>query len=319
MACFSPLKGYRDPCTGGWTSKRQTNSKGAADNMEVACGCCLGCRIDHGKEWTARNLHEQLQHKASCFLTLTYRDPWACTDEQFRKGYFKPQDGSLNKEHVKKFLKRLRKKIHPIKIRYYHCGEYGEKLERPHYHMLLYGFDFPDKIFFNDQNGYDLFVSKLLEDTWKYGFCTIGALTFETAAYTCSYAVKKITGERAHHHYMRFDTEFGGAPYWLYPEYATMSRKPGIGAQFAEKYYRDMRRGTVPLPFDKKKFGKIPRFYDQIHELKDPEGFKELKERRKEFKEEHPEMFDAETLERKYQYHKELYVRRSRNYEKVSV
>jgi hypothetical protein len=34
-------------------------------------------------------------------------------------------------------MKRLRKKISPLKIRFFHCGEYGDKTRRPHYFPLM--------------------------------------------------------------------------------------------------------------------------------------------------------------------------------------
>jgi hypothetical protein len=38
-----------------------------------------------------------------------------------------PEDGSLNVVHFQKFMKRLRDRIKPLKIRFFHCGEYGDK------------------------------------------------------------------------------------------------------------------------------------------------------------------------------------------------
>jgi hypothetical protein len=49
-------------------------------------------------------------HIFNSFITLTY-DP----DHL-------PKDGSLNVVHFQKFMKRLRKKISPLKIRFFHCG-----------------------------------------------------------------------------------------------------------------------------------------------------------------------------------------------------
>jgi hypothetical protein len=50
-----------------------------------------------------------------------------------------PEDGSLNVAHFQKFMKRLRDRIKPLKIRFFHCGEYGDKTRRPHYHALIFG------------------------------------------------------------------------------------------------------------------------------------------------------------------------------------
>jgi hypothetical protein len=57
-----------------------------------------------------------------------------------------PADGSLDVSHFQKFMKRLRDRIKPLKIRFFHCGEYGDLTRRPHYHALIFGYDFPDGI-----------------------------------------------------------------------------------------------------------------------------------------------------------------------------
>jgi hypothetical protein len=59
-------------------------------------------------------------------------------------------------------MKRLRKKIQPLKIRFFHCGEYGDKTRRPHYHALIFGYGFPDKKIFKKQKSGDLFTSDML-------------------------------------------------------------------------------------------------------------------------------------------------------------
>ena len=96
--------------------------------MEVGCGQCLGCRLDRSRMWAMRIVHESTLHEldgGNCFVTLTYRDRLECSQEQLEKGYHVPDDWSLHKEHFQKFMKRLRKAFHPQKIRFFHCGEYG--------------------------------------------------------------------------------------------------------------------------------------------------------------------------------------------------
>lgn len=63
----------------------------------------------------------------SSFITLTYDDQHL------------PANQTLVKPHPQNFLKRLRKRLEPQKIRYYLVGEYGDTTQRPHYHAILFG------------------------------------------------------------------------------------------------------------------------------------------------------------------------------------
>lgn len=239
MPCFHPVQGWRAREINPDTGKRPIvfqRAKGFAD-LEVAlpCGRCIGCRIERSREWALRCVHEASLHEDNCFLTLTY------SDEHL------PSDGSLNVAHFQTFMKRLRKKVG--KVRYFHCGEYGEKENRPHYHALLFGVDFADKYLWQESNDNLLYRSETLEGLWKMGHSTIGAVTMQSAAYCARYALKKITGEKAPDHY--------GV---RKPEYCTMSRNPGIGAEYVKKWRSDI------FPCDHVEHEgalyKVPRFYE---------------------------------------------------------
>lgn len=174
-------------------------------------------------------------------------------------------------------MKRLRKRFGP-NIRYYHCGEYGEKLKRPHYHALLFGFDFPDKKPWRLIKGKLYYRSDALEQLWPFGFSSIGEANFQTAAYVARYVTKKIYGPKAREHYSRVDRVTGEITE-LVPEYTTMSRRPGIGYLFYEKYHSDIYpndfvvlRGRQMQP---------PRFYDKLYEQTSPEQYRQIKEKRK--------------------------------------
>ncbi|ACZ33198.1 conserved hypothetical protein [Chlamydia pneumoniae LPCoLN] len=95
----------------------------------MPCLKCRFCRTQHAKVWSYRCVHEASLYEKNCFLTLTYDDKHL------------PQYGSLVKLHLQLFLKRLRDRISPHKIRYFGCGEYGTKLQRPHYHLLIFNYD----------------------------------------------------------------------------------------------------------------------------------------------------------------------------------
>ena len=267
--------------------------------MEVACGQCLGCRLDHSRMWAARIVHESELWDHNCFITLTYRDKEQCTPEQLREGLYVPDDYSLNKVHFQKFMKRLRKSFSDRRIRYYHCGEYGDDNNRPHYHACLFNLDFPDKELFKDNQGNPLFTSELLEEIWGYGFCTIGQLTFESAAYCARYVLKKVSGPQSHDHYTRVHLETGEI-IQVQPEYTTMSRRPGIGKEWFDEYKDDLYPSDeVPVP-GSGVFKKVPRYYDAQMERSDPETLATVKDARKLFKDENKEEYTPERLMSRY-------------------
>ena len=64
-------------------------------------------------------------------------------------------------------MKRLRKKKGANQnqpIRYYQCGEYGDKFGRPHYHAILFNTNFRDREIIQGQKG--LTQSETLSKLW---------------------------------------------------------------------------------------------------------------------------------------------------------
>lgn len=261
MTCYHPLKGWRalHPNENG---KRPLifnfNHETCLPFSEttVPCGQCIGCRLDRSRIWAARCVNEASLHDRNCFITLTYAPE------------FLPKDGSLNVEDIQGFFKRLRRRIEPQPLRYFQCGEYGELLSRPHHHAILFGYDFHDKKLFQVRDGVRLYVSKMLSDLWPFGYSTIGDVTFESCAYVARYVTKKITGELAEEHYQG-----------LKPEYITMSRRPGIGREWLEKYLSDVYSEDALIIRDGIKM-KPPRYYDSIYDKIDPDAFSLIKRKR---------------------------------------
>lgn len=65
-------------------------------------------------------------------------------------------------------------------------------------------------------------------------------LTFESAAYAARYITKKISGPEADTHYNVIDLETGEVYSSKIPEFIDMSRRPGIGKPFYEKFKTDI-------------------------------------------------------------------------------
>jgi hypothetical protein len=219
-----------------------------------------------------RCLHEAQLHDDNCFITLTF------SPEEIAK---RENPYSLDVRDFQLFMKRLRKHFKSKKIRFYHCGEYGEKYGRPHYHAILFGIDFPDKVLHTVNNGNRLYVSETLQKLWPYGYSSIGDMTFESAAYVARYCMKKITGDAAEEHYAIIDSETGEYLGQKKPEYATMSRRPGIAAGWFDKYKGDVYPKDY-LTLNGKKM-RPPKFYDRYLEKLDPIEHEAIKDRRSVF------------------------------------
>lgn len=269
MPCYSPLKGYRAK-TPGPSGKHPivfNVNDGYADRpIEVSCGQCVGCRLERSRQWAVRCVHEASQHAENSFITLTYAPEYL------------PHMGTLVPRDFTLFMKKLRKKV-GTKIRYFHCGEYGDKEFRPHYHAIIFGYDFPDKALWRvTKDGHNLYMSKLLDETWGKGISVIGDVSFQSAAYTARYIMKKKTGPMAEEHYKRIDPETGEVSY-LVPEYVTMSRRPGVGKDWIDKYSSDAYPSDFVVLEGTKH--RIPRFYDQQLEEYDTELHQMIKRGRK--------------------------------------
>lgn len=243
MACFTPLKAYYAP-GGGVVFDSKV---GYGDRpLELACGQCIGCRAERARQWAIRCVHESQLHSANCFITLTYDNEHL------------PEDGGLDVRHWQLFAKRLRKAIGPF--RFFHCGEYGDATRRPHYHACIFGADFSSDRILLRENGFNsLYVSPLLTRTWGLGHCSVGALTYESAAYVARYVMKKATGPKAESEYLRVDADTGEC--WaVKPPYITMSRRPGIASAWFDKFVDDVYPEDTVV-YDGRRF-RPPRFYD---------------------------------------------------------
>ncbi|AXL15140.1 replication initiator protein [Microviridae sp.] len=312
MPCYSPLKGWKDATTGGLTFNRAH----AISKMEVGCGQCLGCRLDYSRMWAMRIVHECSLHeldRGNCFITLTYRDEDACTLEQWKAGLHVPADWSLNLKHFQKFMKRLRKHF-PQKVRFFHAGEYGKKCKhgidlelvgcplclvgRPHYHAALFNCNFDDLVPYASDGGELRYTSPTLEKLWGFGFVDVGELNFNSAAYIARYILKKVSGLPAIDHYTSYDLD--GVVSYLRKEYVTMSRRPGIGREWYDKYKDDLfPSDETPVPGLGVIKG-VPRFYEEIFKEEDPLSLEEIKARRQAFKMAHKEDYTPARLEAAY-------------------
>ena len=295
MTCYFPLKGFRGP-NGKWVQSIRHSPTRVP--LVIPCGQCRGCRLERSRQWAVRCLHEAQLWPRNCFITLTYAPE------------FLPPNGSLVLSHFQKFMKRLRKK-YGANIRFFHCGEYGSKLQRPHYHACLFNFDFDDKKLWKVKNGHKYYISESLSDLWPYGWSTVGAVSFESAAYVARYILKKVNGDLAENHYSTVDSD--GVVGSRLPEYVTMSRRPGIAAGWFEKYGSDVYpsdqvivRGRACRP---------PRFYDNRLKMCDPSAFEVIHVKRLKLAKKHIDNSTPERLAIRYEVLKARLRKLPRSYE----
>lgn len=275
MTCYRPLEAWRIPGEPGVRFSFPDGEAPKGELLRVACGRCIGCRLDRSREWATRCMHEAHMHDENTFITLTYEDEHL------------PDGASLEPDDFTKFMKRFRRRIEPRRISYFMAGEYGEKGNRPHYHSCIFGYEFPDMYQEGfTKSGLPAYRSESLRELWGKGRVEIGFVTFESAAYVARYVCKKLdkkgqsdinpeTGLKA---YEVLDGETGEI-ISRYPEYGRMSRNPAIGRSWYEKY-----GGTDVEVTDSVTVGprtiRPPKYYDRLREARDPDGFEAVKAER---------------------------------------
>lgn len=264
-------------------------------------------------------MHEAKTHRFNVWVTLTYEDKYLPSKYNTglihpvtNKTVY---SGSLRKEHMQKFYRRTRKQLNkttegqilhsgtpavdylppnghiihkqrleiiPIhkQLRYYYAGEYGEKYRRPHYHACLFGIDFRDKKQVTTTDaGFKLYESATMAKLWPWGRHTLSELTWETAAYTARYIMKKITGKQQKHKYDTIDIDTGEI-ITLEPEFNDMSRKPGIANAWFQKYKEDVYHEKDSYVIQRGHKKQPPRYYDKLHKRLDVEHHEIIKAER---------------------------------------
>lgn len=257
-------------------------------------------------------MHEAQLHKKTSFITLTYRDsclplsagatsqslsapatPPALPLQLDSRAYAEARTHEIQRENAatlsKKDLQGLTKRLNEDVrrrsgkgVKYYACGEYGDRTHRPHYHIAVFGEDFSDDRLHwkNSESGNPLWRSSRLARLWPHGDADIGELTFESAAYIARYIMKKVTGTKAIDHYKRWDKD--GNEYWITPEFNVMSRGGRTGRGIAAEWFDQFRHDVYPHDhvISRGHPAKPPRYYDKLLEQIDPYLLADIKQRR---------------------------------------
>lgn len=278
MPCFRPLSAYRffgdDPSFTHSSGKRRLFFGKSAEKLlrshgsthecvPLPCGKCLGCLLRRVSDWSLRCVYEAARWQRSSFLTLTYRSSDL------------PSNRSLLKRDHQLFFKRLRQRLlreyGVSKIKYFMCGEYGEKKGRPHYHVVLFGWDFPDRIpVANNPGARDqLYDSPFLAEVWGHGEVRIGEVTSESAAYVARYSLKKLRGKRGRASY---EAAGQAVPY--------IACSKGIGRSHFDRYRSDHYPSDEAVDLTSLQKRGNPRYFDKLLEAVDPLEYALVKEAR---------------------------------------
>lgn len=179
--------------------------------ISVPCRKCVACLKNYISDWTMRLIDESECSKKCYFLTLTYANE--------PEGYVK--------EHIQKYLKKIRNGNPTKIIRFFIVGERGNIGDRVHYHGIIFTDSFSD-------------ISQCLIDFWTHGFSKIGTVTPQSCSYVAKYIVPQSNSS----------------------VFKLMSRRPGIGAgKITPTYLRSQElnpRGFVQSGRFRKR---LPRFY----------------------------------------------------------
>jgi hypothetical protein len=216
-------------CLTPMTIKRDQKGVNESFTRTVGCGRCVPCLRKKQIDWCFRLQKELNNSSSACFLTLTYDDKNIPVSEG---GY------SLDRRDFQLFMKRLRKHANQKqKIKYYACGEYGDRTERPHYHAIV----------FNLPKPFDKYIKK----AWKLGHIHIGTVTEASIFYTTKYALKGLRRKKPYEY-----DELGREP-----QFQLMSN--GLGISYSKEIIKDylVSNGTKLLTVQGGAKKKLPRYY----------------------------------------------------------
>lgn len=209
----------------------------------VRCGQCMACRISRSAEWSARWLHELDYFDKSAFVTLTYS--WEKVPRIGRRL-------TLRKFELQLALKRLRKQLPGREIKYLACGEYGDKLGRPHYHLVVLGVGYEEHEVIKNGPLKGIAISGPFVDVWSGGHVFVGTVTRSSIRYVADYLKKCWKGKRGREVYGASER-----PFQLVSQ--------GVGKRYAIKNEKQIR-ALLGLTVHGEQIG-LPRYYRKVLDI----------------------------------------------------
>lgn len=269
----------------------------------IPCRNCWACQLSYSAEWATRIMYECALHpNTNFFITLTYDEEhlpiaesvkipekiWNRETKQYdtkwhygtNLGDENCNEGTLYQPHIEKFIHDIRqyfeRKYHHTGIKYFYCGEYGEKNHRPHFHIILMNCPLDpleNHDYHIDDNMKKHFKNDVIDKYWKYGLTDVAYVEWSNAAYTARYCTKKLFNK---------DPE-SYAKECKIPEYLRMSRN--IGREWYEEHKDEIyHTDEIIMKTVKNKIGanKPPKAWDRLYSEDNPELMEVIKQGRKE-------------------------------------
>lgn len=199
--------------------------------IPVPCGRCPNCVRRRVNEWSFRLQQEERDYGHAYFITLTYETPPLSPN-----GFM-----TLCKKHLQDYWQRIRMSFavreqvnnrwrwnydNVPKFKYYVCGEYGSKYERPHYHAVVFGLDSDTLVRMWQGHAYDDECTGEVGAV-VLGHVDVGNVSGASIGYTLKYMAKGGTVPK----FVRDDRV---------PEFAMMSKR--LGARYLQKENVDYHR-----------------------------------------------------------------------------
>lgn len=232
----------------------------------------MGCRLDYARNWANRGYLELKTqgNENNWFITLTYNDENLPITKE-------GTNGTLVKKDLETFIKNLRqdeRRQGRTDIKYMACGEYGDKNERPHYHLIMFNLKLDIEDLFEARiiNKEFYYRSKTIEKHWTKGISNVTQATWNNISYVARYITKKLNGAESEKYY----EEKGQIK-----EFFRVSK--GIGKMYYQQnrdkiykndeiYIRNKKGVTVTKP---------PKYFDDLFKKEDEERLKKIKNKRK--------------------------------------
>jgi len=149
--------------------------------LVVPCGKCLLCLSRRRDDWSTRmQLHSLYTDSQPFFCTFTYDDDHLVYGDR----------PTLYKRDFQLFVKRLKEnyQLYHSDFAFVAAGEYGDLLERPHYHAILYGMPQLTDMY---NRGFQ-YLNAQLSKVWQNGYVYCGPAETSGIHYTAKYVLKYI-------------------------------------------------------------------------------------------------------------------------------